>query len=181
MSHSIFESTTNKQTISIVEEIDDVFFEFEDDFEYTICIDEFIHTSVDTGNQLYGTNFVYPSEYDKRVGRLPGYGNNWKLGFIVTLTCENTAYMDDLPILQYNIDNAGSRKNRVPRKRQLESYKRAILSDRNRMDKIISSRINSIRMRMPKEVFLLGVKNSSSSVPENYTYEFAIIYKEYKD
>lgn len=181
LSFSIFE-TNNPHTIKIINSIDDTFYEFEDEYGFKCDIptdDEYIHEVVGSTSVLYGRNFIYPSESEKRWNMLPGqYNKDWKLGFIISISKPNEAYEGELWEIEHNRLMARGRANKVVLKRKLSSYKKRLDEDRLKVDNFIKRKIRLIKRRVPDEIFLLGVKSVGSSA--EYKYEFAFIYNEYK-
>lgn len=181
LSFSIFE-TNNTHTISIINRIDDIFYEF--DFEYGFKCDiptddEYIHEAVDTGITLYGKNFIYPSESEKQWKRLPGQNNkDWKLGFIISVSKPNESYEGEPQFISWEVQQTRGRSNKVALRRKLESYKKKLDEDRSKVDAFIKRKVQVIKRRIPDDIFLLGVKSVGDYV--EYKYEFAFVYNEYK-
>jgi hypothetical protein len=123
---------------------------------------------------------LYISESEKKWNRLPGgqYNRDWKLGFIVTLSCINKAYFDSLD-MEYELTGIRSRSRRVTKKREIEKKKKEFDNYVNSISDFIKSKTQLISDRCPDDISLYGVK--ICSISQTITYDFAFIYKAYLD
>jgi len=171
-------------TPEIRDYIDDIFFEFSDyhNYEVTISTDEMIHTAPNTSSVIFGNNFVYPSDSEKQYGRLPGMGNrNWKLGFLVKISCENPNFEGNPETMRWEIEiNRMARRDRVKRKREIESYEKKLNKKIEEVRGFVESKIKTIKRRCPKEIFLHGVKMEGNTIRGRIEFDFAFIYQEFK-
>lgn len=181
----LFKIFEDLYTPEIHDYIDDIFFEFSDYYNYRVTIntDEMIHTAPNTSLVLFGNNFIYPSYSEKQYGRLPGMGNrNWKLGFLVSISCVNSEYNSDLETLKWGIIGTRGRvirSDRVKSKRDYNSYKKRVDKYIEEVKYLIEGKIKMIKRRCPKEIFLHGVKMIEES-GGRIVFEFAFIYQEFK-
>ena len=171
-------------TTEIRDYIDDIFFEFSDyyNYEVTINTDEMIHSAPKTSSVIFGNNFVYPSDSEKRWGMLPGMGNqDWKLGFLVKISCENKGFEGNPTTMRWeNEINMMHRRDRVKRKREIDSYEKKLNKKIEEIKGFVKNKIKIIKRRCPKEIFLHGVKMEANIIEGRMEFDFAFIYQEFK-
>lgn len=185
-----FKIFEDKHSFRIREYIEDVFLEMQDDgHDIEVIEDESIHRineypKNNKGNLLYGTNFIYPSEGEKRYGRLPNIGTvkDWKLGFIVKLGYKMKEYDSMFSPYEYTrLASPRGRSEKVRVRRYIDKYTREQDLNRNEIIKIVKKKVNLVKKRCPDEISLFGVRVSDEKISHGLLIEFAFIYNEYKD
>lgn len=167
-------------TPEIKDYLDDLFLEIKEleNYNVDIIVDSYIQEAVKTESVIYGKNFIYPSDSQRRYNILPGFGNkDWKLGFIVNVSKAIPGYYEDPSYSSWSVGRM-TRKQRVRNNRDINSYKKMLNKNTKEIIEFMGRKIQIISKRCPREIYLHGVKQDISGGEIHFT--FAFIYKEFE-
>ncbi len=190
--YKIFENRNE----SISDYIEDILLEFTDENLFTVEIieDESIHIAPLTNSVIFGNNFIFPSNQEKRLGKLPGlYNKDWKLGVLVRLNPTKKLYNPvDIVNLTYRLGQEASTRNnrRVKISRKTTVKNRKVVEseekeNKKKLEKVISfinTKIKMIASRAPSNIELFGVKidDGQDSNYNKTSFILAFIHDAYK-